>query len=136
VSADAVQRQGGVLSQSWAAERRTTPLARFIRTAGDSGGALRKEYSSCINIQVVLSTWCAPMLLDPTRLIDQAIADLTQLSALLDAEVQQDGPLHSPQLRTCEELLATISGLIPRLQVARNVPIAAMHANVCPNCED
>jgi hypothetical protein len=53
------------------------------------------------------------MLLDPKRLIDRSIADLTQLSAV-----------------------ATIGNLIPRLQVARNVPIAAMTMNRCPTCED
>jgi hypothetical protein len=76
------------------------------------------------------------MLLDPKRLIDRSIADLTQLSSLLAAEVRGDSLLQSPELRACEEAVATISNLIPRLQVARNVPIAAIGLSRCPSCED
>jgi hypothetical protein len=76
------------------------------------------------------------MLLDPKRLIDRSIADLTQLSALLAAEVRCEQLLRTPELRACEEAVATIGNLIPRLQVARNVPIAAMTLNRCPTCED
>ena len=76
------------------------------------------------------------MQLDPKRLIDRSIADLTQLAALLAAEVRCDPLLQSPEVRACEEAVATISNLIPRLQVARNVPIAAIGVNRCPSCED
>jgi len=76
------------------------------------------------------------MLLDPKRLIDRSIADLTQLSALLAAEIHDDAPLHSPELRACEEAVATITSLIPRLQVARNARIAPLRASACPNCDD
>jgi hypothetical protein len=75
-------------------------------------------------------------MLDPKRLIDRSIADLTQLSALLAAEIRDDAPLRSPELRACEEAVATISGLIPRLQVARNAPIASACVPTCPNCDD
>jgi hypothetical protein len=40
----------------------------------------------------------AVMLLDPQHLIDRSIADLTQLSILLAAEIRDDAPLHSPEL--------------------------------------
>ena len=76
------------------------------------------------------------MLLDPKRLIDRSIADLTQLASLLAAEVRSDSLLQSPQVRACEEAVATISNLIPRLQVARNVPIAALPVSRCPSCEE
>jgi hypothetical protein len=76
------------------------------------------------------------MLLDPKRLIDRSIADLTQLSSLLAAEVRCDRLLQSPEVRACEEAVATITNLIPRLQAARNVPIAAQNINGCPGCED
>jgi hypothetical protein len=76
------------------------------------------------------------MLLDPKRLIDRSIADLTQLSALLAAEIRDDAPLRSPELRACEEAVATITRLIPRLQVARNARIAPMRAGTCPNCDE
>jgi hypothetical protein len=76
------------------------------------------------------------MLLDPKRLIDRSIADLTQLSALLAAEVRCDPLLQSPQVRACEEAVATISNLIPRLQVARDAPIAALPVRRCPGCEE
>jgi hypothetical protein len=76
------------------------------------------------------------MFLDPKRLIDRSIADLTQLSSLLAAEVRGDSLLQSPELRACEEAVATISNLIPRLQVARNVPIAAVGMNRCASCEE
>ena len=78
-----------------------------------------------------------PMLLDPARLIDRSIADLTQLSGLLEAEVRDHPtPLGSPELRACEEAVATISSLIPRLQVARNARIGADPALRCAGCED
>ncbi len=76
------------------------------------------------------------MLLDPKRLIDRSIADLTQLSSLLAAEVRCDSLLQTPELRACEEAVATISNLIPRLQVARNVSLAAIGVRRCPDCED
>jgi hypothetical protein len=76
------------------------------------------------------------MILDPKRLIDRSIADLTQLSALLAAEIRDDAPLRSPELRACEEAVATINSLIPRLQVARNAHIAPLRASACPNCDD
>jgi hypothetical protein len=76
------------------------------------------------------------MLVDPQRLIDRSIADLIQLSALLAAEIRDDAPLRSPELRACEEAVATITRLIPRLQVARHAPIASAHARTCPNCDD
>ena len=76
------------------------------------------------------------MLLDPKRLIDRSIADLTQLSALLAAEIHDDAPLRSPELRACEEAVATISNLIPRLEVARNARIAPLRTSPCPNCDD
>jgi hypothetical protein len=75
------------------------------------------------------------MLLDPKRLIDRSIADLTQLSILLTAEIT-DAATRSPELRACEEAVATIDSLIPRLQVARNARIAALGSGICPNCED
>jgi hypothetical protein len=75
-------------------------------------------------------------MLDPKRLIDRSIADLTQLSALLAAEIRDDAPLCSPELRAYEEAVATISGLIPRLQVARNACIASPRAPTCSNCDD
>ena len=75
-------------------------------------------------------------MLDPKRLIDRSIADLTQLSALLAAEIRDNAPLRSPELRACEEAVATISGLIPRLEVARNGRIASPRASTCPNCDD
>jgi hypothetical protein len=78
----------------------------------------------------------AIMLLDPKHLIDRSIADLTQLSILLTAEIRDDVPLRSPELRACEEAVATISSLIPRLQVARNARIAPLRASPCPNCDD
>ena len=76
------------------------------------------------------------MLLDPKRLIDRSIADLTQLSALLTAEIRDNAPIHSPELRACQEAVATITGLIPRLQVARNAHIAPLRASACTNCDD
>lgn len=77
------------------------------------------------------------MLLDPKRLIDRSIADLTQLSAVLAAKIHDEGaPLRSPELRACEEAVATITGLIPRLEVARNARLAPLHASVCPHCDD
>lgn len=76
------------------------------------------------------------MLLDPKRLIDRSIADLTQLSVLLAVEGGNDAPLNSPESRACEEVVATISSLIPRLQVARNAPIASLTVDTCPNCDD
>lgn len=76
------------------------------------------------------------MLLDPKRLIDRSIADLTQLSSVLAAEVRCERLLQSPELRACEEAVATINNLIPRLQVARNVPMAALGIAGCPSCED
>lgn len=78
----------------------------------------------------------AVMLLDPQRLFDRSIADLTQLSALLAAEIRDDAPLRSPELRACEEAVATITSLIPRLQVARNTRIASPSASNCPSCDD
>ena len=75
------------------------------------------------------------MLLDPKRLIDRSIADLTQLSSVLAAEVRCDALLQSPELRACEEAVATIGNLIPRLQLARNAPIAAVGVSRCPGCE-
>jgi hypothetical protein len=76
------------------------------------------------------------MLLDPKRLIDRSIADLTQLSTLLAAEVRCETLLQTPELRACEEAIATIGNLIPRLKVARNVPLAPLPGNHCPLCED
>jgi hypothetical protein len=76
------------------------------------------------------------MFLDPKHLIDRSIADLTQLSALLAAEIRDDGSLRSPESRACEEAIATITILIPRLQVARNAPISPLRASTCPNCDD
>jgi hypothetical protein len=76
------------------------------------------------------------MMLDPKRLIDRSIADLTQLSSLLAAEVRCDRLLQTPELRACEEVVATISNLIPRLQAARNAPIAAVGVSRCPGCDD
>jgi hypothetical protein len=76
------------------------------------------------------------MLLDPKRLIDRSIADLTQLSAVLAAEIGDEGPLHSPELRACEEAVATITSLIPRLEVARNARLAPVRSGACPNCDD
>lgn len=76
------------------------------------------------------------MLLDPKRLIDRSIADLTQLSSVLAAEVRCDQLLQSPELRACEEAVATIGNLIPRLQIARNAPIAAVGVSRCASCED
>jgi hypothetical protein len=79
----------------------------------------------------------AVMLLDPQHLIDRSIADLTQLSILLAAEIRDDTPrCVPPELRACEEAVATISSLIPRLQVARNARISPLRANSCPNCDD
>lgn len=78
----------------------------------------------------------AIMILDPQRLIDRSIADLTQLSALLAAEIRDDAALRSPEVRACEEAVASITSLIPRLQVARNARMAPLHANACPNCDD
>jgi hypothetical protein len=54
----------------------------------------------------------AVMFLDPKHLIDRSIADLMQLSALFAAEIRDDAPLRSPELRACEEAVATISSLI------------------------
>jgi hypothetical protein len=76
------------------------------------------------------------MLLDPKRLIDRSIADLTQLATLLAAEVRCEALLQTPELRACEEAIATIGNLIPRLQVARNVPLLPVPVNHCPLCED
>ena len=76
------------------------------------------------------------MSLDPKRLIDRSIADLTRLSALLATEVRDDASLRSPELRACEEAVATITTLIPRLQIARNAPISPPRASVCANCDD
>ena len=76
------------------------------------------------------------MLLDPKCLIDRSIADLTQLSTLLTAEVRCEALLQTPELRACEEAIATIGNLIPRLRVARNVPLAPLAVNHCRSCED
>ena len=76
------------------------------------------------------------MVLDPKRLIDRSIADLTQLSIILTAEISDDAASRSPELRACEEAVATIDSLIPRLQVARNARIAPLHSGTCPNCDD
>ncbi|HEX3836138.1 MAG TPA: hypothetical protein VHW25_04180 [Steroidobacteraceae bacterium] len=76
------------------------------------------------------------MLLDPKPLIDRSIADLTQLSSLLAAAVRCDSLLQSPEARACEEAVATISNLIPRLQVARNAPMTVLRVSGCPSCED
>ena len=76
------------------------------------------------------------MLFDPKQLIDRSIADLTQLSVLFAAEISDEAPLRSPELRACEEAVATITSLIPRLQVARNARIAPLHMTACPNCDD
>ena len=76
------------------------------------------------------------MLLDPKRLIDRSISDLTQLSSLLAAELRCEALLQTPELRACEEAVATIGNLIPRLQVARNAPIAAPGVGGCTGCED
>jgi hypothetical protein len=38
--------------------------------------------------------------------------------------------------RACEEAVATITSLIPRLQVARDARIAPLRTSVCPNCDD
>lgn len=76
------------------------------------------------------------MLLDPKRLIDRSISDLTQLSSLLAAELRDSGPLRSPELRACEEAVATITSLIPRLQAARDARIAMPLASACSNCDD
>ena len=75
-------------------------------------------------------------MLDPKRLIDRAIADLTQLATLLAAEVRGEPLLQTPELRACEEAVATIGNLIPRLQAARNVPLVPLPVNHCPLCED
>jgi hypothetical protein len=87
-------------------------------------------------LPVKCPTPVAIMLLDPKRLIDRSIADLTQLSALLTAEISDDAALRSPELRACEEAVATIDCLIPRLQVARNARIAPLRSGACPNCDD
>lgn len=76
------------------------------------------------------------MLLDPKRLIDRSIADLTALSTLLAAEVRCEALLQTPELRACEEAIATIGNLIPRLQVARNVPLLPLPVNHCRSCEE
>jgi hypothetical protein len=76
------------------------------------------------------------MLLDPKRLIDRSIADLTQISSLLAAEVRCEPVLQTPELRACEEAVATIGNLIPRLRAARNAPIAALGMSRCSTCED
>jgi len=75
------------------------------------------------------------MLLDPQRLIDRSISDLTQLSSLLAAELRNNGPMRSAELKACEEAVVTITRLIPRLQVARNARIALPRASTCPHCE-
>jgi hypothetical protein len=89
-----------------------------------------------LDIFTANSDTVAIMLLDPKYLIDRSIADLTQLSILLAAEIRDDVPLRSPELRACEEAVATISTLIPRLQVARNARISPLRASTCPNCDD
>jgi hypothetical protein len=76
------------------------------------------------------------MLLDPKRLIDRSIADLTHLSTLLAAEVRCEPLLQTPELRACEEAIATIGNLIPRLKVARNVPLARLPGPHCRSCEE
>jgi hypothetical protein len=76
------------------------------------------------------------MVLDPKRLIDRSIADLTQLSILLTAEISDNAVSRSPELRACEEAVATIDSLITRLQVACNARIAPLRAGTCPNCDD
>ena len=76
------------------------------------------------------------MSLDPQRLIDRSIADLTQLSALFSAEVGDGIPPRTPELMACEEVIATITTLLPRLRVARNARIAPLHTAACPNCDD
>lgn len=76
------------------------------------------------------------MRLDPHRLIDRSIADLTQLSAVLAAELRDEPLPRSAELRTCEEVVATITDLLPRLQATRNVRIAVTTTGPCPGCED
>lgn len=56
---------------------------------------------------------------------------------MLEAEVRDHPtPLGSPELRACEEAVATITTLIPRLQVARNARISAPQAVRCAGCEE
>lgn len=76
------------------------------------------------------------MFLDPQRLIDRSIADLTQPSAVFAAELRNDPPPHSPELKVCEEAVATISRLGPRLQVVREARISPSHIGACPNCDE
>lgn len=94
----------------------------------------RRHHTVCMYSQI--SQAVANMILDPKRLIDRSIADLTQLSIILTAEISDDAASRSPELRACEEAVATIDSLIPRLQVARNARIAAPRSGTCPNCED
>lgn len=125
---------------------RTSPRTRYF--------ALSKEYVFCeisigllatavildiftlLDIITAHSDTVAIMLLDPKHLIDRSIADLTQLSILLAAEIRDEVPLRSPELRACEEAVATISSLIPRLQVARNARISPLRSSHCPHCDD
>ncbi len=76
------------------------------------------------------------MLLDPKPLIDRSIADLTQLSSLLSAEIRREALLQTPELRACEEAIATIGDLIPRLQVARKASLVPVPQSRCPSCEE
>ena len=76
------------------------------------------------------------MLVDPKRLIDRSIADLMQLSVVLAAEIHDAPTLRSPELRACEEAVATITSLIPRLEIARNARIGPLRAGACPHCDD
>ena len=76
------------------------------------------------------------MYTDPKRLIDRSIADLTQLSALIAAEMRNAPFRCSPALKACEEAAATIENLIPRLRLVRQAPIAPLRLSACPTCDD
>jgi hypothetical protein len=76
------------------------------------------------------------MYVDPQRLIDRSIADLTQLSALFAAEVRGEPLRRSPAMKACEEAAATIESLIPRLKLAREMPIAPLRLGACTTCDE
>lgn len=76
------------------------------------------------------------MTVDPVHLIDRSIADLTQLAVILEAGVRAEAAIVSPELRACEEVVASIGTLIPRLKVARGARIAAEPLRRCQGCDE
>ena len=76
------------------------------------------------------------MQLDPQRLIDESISQLTQLSTLFTNEIRGESVLETLEQRACEEAIERIGNLIPTLRVARNARIAPLDVGLCLNCDE